>query len=285
MTSIQTRTGLRLAYQDWGQGPTILFAHGWALGADMWEYQMTPLSNEGLRCVAFDRRGCGRSDRPGGGYDLDTLADDVADLIDELDLHDITYVAHSFACAELTRYLTRHGSGRIARAVLVGTTTPHILERDDNPDGIPRAFFEAMIAGLGYDRPAFLTGLAPSFFGANLPGSNVSDELIAWGTRLALTASGPATIELLRTMFESDLRIEMTAFDLPTLLVHGDADQIAPIGITGKTTAAAIPASNLVTYPGGSHGLMMTDHQRFNHDLLEAIGTEVSTQSLTPTDH
>ncbi len=268
MPYLETDDGTRLHSVDWGDGPTMVFSHGWAVGADMWEYQLVPLSDAGFRCVAFDRRGCGRSDQPGHGYDFDTLADDLATVLTQLDLTDVTFVAHSMAAGELTRYLVRHGAGRIARVALVAPTTPCLRRYPDNPAGIDAEVQEATFAGLSEDRPAWLSMGARLFFGADRPGGGVSEAMVDWGISLALRASAKATIEMVRTFTVADLRPDMGAFTMPTLVIHGDADQIAPIELTGVPTAAAIPNSELRIYEGASHGLFVTDRERLNADLV-----------------
>ena len=267
-TTTRSDAPTTLFFQDWGQGDPVVFCHGWAVGADLWEYQTTPLSTQGLRCIAFDRRGCGRSDQPDRGYDFDTFADDLADLIDHLDLDGVTLVAHSMAAGEVTRYLSRHGAARIAGAVLLAPTTPFLLQTDDNPDGAPAAAAEGLMAALAEDRPAWLAAAAPAFFGAG-----VSPEIVDWGVRLILRASARATIEMVRTMNFTDFRAEMDAFTIPTLVIHGDADQIAPLDRTGRRTAELIPGAELVVYEGASHGLFFTEKDRFNADLLAFVRT------------
>jgi non-heme chloroperoxidase len=236
----------------------------------MWEYQTTPLSNQGLRCIAFDRRGCGRSDRPGDGYDYDTLADDLADLLDHLDARDITLVGHSMGCGEITRYLSRHGTDRVARAMLIAPTTPFLLQTGDNPHGVPQEAYETMAAALGENRPAWLAVAAPSFFGSNMPGSTVGPELVEWGSALFMRSSAKATIELVAAMC-ADQRAEMSAYTMPTAIVHGDADQISPFEITGKRTAALIPHATVSIYEGAGHGLFVTHKDRLNAELLDFV--------------
>jgi non-heme chloroperoxidase len=259
MPLVQTNDGINLFYHDWGTGEPVLFVHGWVLGGDCWEYQMTELANAGLRCIAHDRRGCGRSDQPWDGYDMDTLADDLSQLIEHLDLRGATLVAHSMGAGEVTRYLSRHGTDRVARIVLVAPTTPFLLKTADNPFGLERAFFDNFIVGLEKDRPQALTLAAPTFFGS---GSSVSQESVEWGIRLALRASLRATVALFRANAVTDYRPEMAAYTVPTLILHGDADQLAPLDVTGRRTAEAIPGSRLETYEGGGHGIFLTEKDR-----------------------
>jgi non-heme chloroperoxidase len=267
--SVETRDGVRLFYKDWGAGRPVVFCHGGILGADMWEYQMTALAAAGLRCVAHDRRGCARSSHPGRGYDFDTFADDLAALLDRLDLREVTLVGHSMGCGEIARYLKRHGAGRVRRAVLVATTTPYLLKAADNPDGIDRAVFDRMHAAAGADRPRFTALAAGPFFGEG-PAGAVSEELVRWGVGLALQACPVATLDTIRAFSETDFRADLRAFTMPTLVVHGRADQGAPLALTGERTARLIPGSRLEVYDT-AHGLFITERERLNRDLLAFI--------------
>jgi non-heme chloroperoxidase len=268
---IETRDRTNLFYKDWGNGKPVVFVHGWALGADMWEYQMPSLASRGLRCIAYDKRGCGRSSQPWHGYDFDTFADDLAAVIEHLELSEVTFVGHSMGCGDITRYLARHGAGRVARAVLVAPTTPFILKTPDNPDGLDKSVFDNVVAELGRDRPHFLAVGAPAFFGVGLTNASVSPEMIQWAVGLFFQASPKAMIDMIRTMSETDLRGEMRAFTVPTLVIHGDADQGAPIDLTGRRTAQAIPQSQLKIYEGAAHGLFITEKDRLNADLLTFV--------------
>jgi non-heme chloroperoxidase len=268
---IETNDGTTLFYQDWGTGQPVVFIHGWAVGADIWEYQMTDLSSRGLRCIAYDRRGCGRSSQPGHGYDYNTFADDLATLIKQLDLQAVTLVSHSMGGGEIVRYLSRHGTARINRVVFVATNTPFLLKTADNPDGLDKQIFDDIIAGLKHDRPHYLNVIASSFFGVGLPTISVSPEMIQWGVELALRASSKATIDMVRANAETDFRPDLCAITVPTLVIHGDLDQGHPIDITGRKTAQLIPNSQFKIYEGAAHGLFITHKERFNRDLLEFI--------------
>jgi non-heme chloroperoxidase len=264
---IDTRDGTSLFYKDWSTGRPVVFVHGWALGADMWEYQMPYLAGQGLRCIAYDKRGSGRSSQPWDGYDFDTFADDLAAVIEHLDLREVTLVGHSMGCGDITRYLSRHGAGRVARAALVAPTTPFILRTADNPEGLDKSVFDSIVAELGRDRPRFLAAGAPAFFGTE----SISPEMIQWAVGLFFHASPKAMTDMIRTMSEPDLRGDMPAFTVPTLILHGDADQGAPLGLTGRKTAQAIPRSELKVYEGAAHGLFITEKDRLNADLLAFI--------------
>jgi non-heme chloroperoxidase len=271
---IEAYDGTFLFYQDWGSGKPVVFVHGWGLGAGMWEYQMIALSNQGLRCIAYDKRGCGRSDHPSFGYDFNTFADDLASLIEQLDLQDVTLVGFSAGGGDVARYLSRHGADRVANTVLISSITPYILKTDDNPEGIDQSVFEDMITALEHDRPQYLTASAPSFFGAELPTVSISPELMQWGIELALQASPKATIEMVRAFFKTDFRPDMDAFTMPTLIIHGDQDQNHPLSITGQKTLQAIPDSQFKIYDGAAHGLFVTHKEQLNNDLLVFIQSE-----------
>jgi non-heme chloroperoxidase len=268
---IETGDHVSLFYKDWATGKPVVFIHGWALGADIWEYQMPYLAGKGLRCVAYDKRGCGRSGQPWGGYDFDTFADDLAAVIEQLDLREVTLVGHSMGCGDITRYLSRHGADRIARAALVAPTTPFILKTADNPEGLEKSVFDNTVAELSQNRPRFLAAGAPAFFGTGGPNSPVSQEMIQWAVGLFFQASPKAMTDMIRAMSETDLRKDMHAFTVPTLIIHGDADQGAPIDLTGRRTAQAIADSQLKVYEGAAHGLFITEKDRLNADLLSFI--------------
>jgi pimeloyl-ACP methyl ester carboxylesterase len=249
---VVTADGAAIHIEDWGNGPPLVFTHGWSAGCEMWEYQMTSLSESGYRCVGVDRRGCGRSTYGRRAIDLDQLADDLASVLEQVDLGDVTLVAHSVAAAEAIRMLTRHGSGRVSRLVLVAPTTPAILQSDDNPDGVPASVYEDIVRGLRKDKPAYLFEAAPAFFGGP---DAVSPELLTWGVELAARASLRTSIDLIHVIAHADVRAELPAITTPTLVVHGDADQSAPLEICGRRTAAGISGSQLQIYEGAPHGI------------------------------
>jgi non-heme chloroperoxidase len=270
MPTITTTDGTTIHYVDWGNGPAVVLSHGWVIGAAMWEYQMTALAAAGLRAVAFDRRGCGRSDDPGRGYGPDTAADDFAQFLEQLDLTDVTLVAHSMGAGEAARYLTRHGDGRIARLALVSPVTPCLVQRPDNPLGVPAEYFEAVYAALLDDRPSYLAANADAFFGRHV-GLEVSDAVIRWALDLITAASPLASVEMQRAFTETDFRPDVAAVRVPTLVIHGDSDAGAPLEITGRPTAELIHGSELRVYEQGPHGLFFTHRQRLNQDLLEFV--------------
>lgn len=262
---VRTRDGERLFYRDWGTGAPIVFVAAWALPAGMWDYQMTALAGEGFRCVAYDRRGHGRSSQPGGGYDYDTLADDLAAVLEALDLRGVTLVGMSMAGGELTRYLTRHGSARIARVVYLATAaTPFRTKTADNPAGIPAEAFEGFIRQqLQRDFPQWIEDNRAPFF---LP--DTSRPIQEWVRGLMLGHSLHALVACTRSMVGTDFRAELPAIRVPALVLHGTRDASAPIEITGRPTAALIPGARLVEYDGGPHGLFVTHRDRLTADLL-----------------
>jgi non-heme chloroperoxidase len=259
----------QLFYVEGGSGAPIVFVASAWLSSRMWEFQMAALANEGFRCIAYDRRGHGRSDWPWNGYDYDTLADDLAALLEHLDLHEVTLVGHSMGGGEIIRYLTRHGASRVARIALVAATAPFPMKTDDNPNAIDRALMEADLALRTSDRPKWFADNANAFFGSGLPGVSVSPEMVQFMIRQCLDCSARAATALFLAGFTTDLRAEMRAITVPTLIVHGDHDAQAPIDICGRTSARLVPDNRLVVYDNAAHGLFMTHAQRVNGDLLE----------------
>jgi non-heme chloroperoxidase len=263
---IETKDGAGLFYRDWGSGEAVVFVHGWAVNSDLWQYQMAYLASHGLRCVTFDRRGHGRSTDPGRGYDFDTLADDLAAVIEKLDLRDVTLVGHSMGCAEIARYLVRHGVSRVARVAFVSASLPFVMKTDDNPDGVDRAVFEKTRAGWSKDFPKWLGENARPFFAPD-----TSQHMVDWGIRMCLQTSLQALFECNRIDVETDFRPELPRIQVPTLVIHGDADVSAPLDLMGRRTAKLIPGSQLKVYEHGPHGLMFTHTERLNADLLAFI--------------
>lgn len=264
---VRTRDGASLFHLDWGSGPPVVFLHSWGLCSEIWEYQLMALVERGLRCVAYDRRGHGRTRDPGRGYDFDTLAGDLAAVLDALDLRGVTLVAHSMGAGEVARYLARYGAGRIARVLLTSPITPAVARAADNPDGADRSLFEGIVAVLKKDRPAALTAGVGRFTGAR----PVSPALTQWILSQFLRASPLALIECMRSIGSSDFRRDLRAFTMPTWIIHGDADELNVLDRTGRRTAQAIPGSRLIVYPGAPHGVMVTDHERFTRDLLSFV--------------
>jgi|SRR6266404_322717 pimeloyl-ACP methyl ester carboxylesterase len=262
---VRTRDGTMLFYKDWGSGKPVVFLHAWALPSDMWDYQMVSMSEQGLRCVAYDRRGHGRSSVPAGGYDYDTLADDLATMLDRLDLKEVTLVGYSMASGEMVRYLTRHGAARIARlAFIAPAATPFLLKTADNPNGIPAEKFEYFRRNmLMRDYPKWLEDNRKPFFTAE-----TSPQVQDWVRGLMLTTSLKAAVECNRSSTSTDFRAELPKIRLPALVIHGDIDASAPLALTGRPTAALIPGAELKVYEGAPHGLFVTHKERLTADLL-----------------
>ena len=268
MAFIKTQDGVQLYYKDWGVGRPVVLVHGWPLNADMWEYQMAHLAAHGLRCIAYDRRGFGRSEQPWLGYDYDTLADDLATVIQTLELQDVALVGFSMGGGEVARYLGRHGSARVSRAALVSCVTPYMLKTAEHPDGVDVSVFDRMVEGLMKDRAHFLAQFGPQFFGKTLLDPKVSDEVLQWTLMMALQGSLRATLACVRAFSETDFRADMPKFDVPTLIIHGSADKTVPIDVAGRQAAKLVPGAEFVEYEGEPHGLFMTAKDRLNADLL-----------------
>jgi pimeloyl-ACP methyl ester carboxylesterase len=269
---IATRDGASLFYKDWGNGKPVVFVHSWALNSDMWQYQMIHLASQGLRCVAYDNRGHGRSSDPGRGYDYDTLAADLAAVIEQLNLREVTLVGHSMGCGVVARYLSRHSAKRVARVALASPSLPFSLKTEDNPDGIDKNVLERLQAAWSKDFPKWLTANARPFFTPE-----TSPEMVQWGINMCLQASLKALIDCNRTAIETDFRAELPKITTPTLIIHGDKDVSTPLESTGRKTAQLIPGAKLVVYEGAPHGLMFTHMDRFNRDLLALIKGQAQT--------
>ncbi|MFF1380603.1 alpha/beta fold hydrolase [Streptomyces sp. NPDC058308] len=262
--------GTSLFYTDWGQGKPVVFVAGAWLSSSSWEFQMLPLTDKGLRCVAFDRRGHGRSDWVGHGYDYDTLADDLAALLTRLDLRDVTLVAHSMGGGEAIRYLTRHGYDRVSRLVLIGATAPLMLRTPDNPEGVGQEILDLMAADRAKDRPRWMAQNAQAFFATHL-GNSISAELMEWTVRQCLDCSAKAAHEVVRTGLCTDLREEAAAIRVPTLILHGDADASAPVALCGQRMAELVPDNSYKEYPLAGHGIFITHADAVNRNLFDFI--------------
>jgi len=271
MPFIKTRDDVAIHYNDWGTGKPVVLIHGWPLSGAMWEYQATFLAAQGLRVIAYDRRGFGESGKPYSGYDYDTFAEDLAALMEGLDLKGATLVGFSMGGGEVARYLARHGSARVAKAVLVSAVTPFLVKTPDHEDGVPRDTFDEMTRNLTDDRPAFLSTFGKGFFGAGMLNFTVTSEILQWASNLALQASPKATLDCVRAFSETDFRNDMRAFDVPTLVIHGDADATVPIDVSARAAARMVPGARLIEYGGAPHGLFFTDKARLNADLLAFV--------------
>jgi len=268
MSKLTTKDGTEIYYKDWGAGQPFVFSHGWPLTGDAWDGQMVFLAAQGYRCIAHDRRGHGRSGQPSQGNDMDTYADDLAELIESLSLKGAILVGHSAGGGEVARYIGRHGSRRVAKAVLVGAVAPLMLKTEANPGGLPMAVFDAIRAGVAADRSQFYLDLTTTFYGANRPGARVSQ-----GVRDAFWLQGMQgglknQLDCVKAFSETDFTLELKAFDVPTLFLHGDDDQIVPLAASSQAAAKLVRNAILKVYPGGSHGLADTRKDELNADLL-----------------
>ncbi|MFC0602125.1 alpha/beta fold hydrolase [Streptomyces palmae] len=266
----ETFDGTRLAYEDYGQGEPIVFVPSWALNSDMWEYQIPFFTERGYRCITLDRRGHGRSERPSTGYDLDSSADDIAALLNHLDLRNVTLVGHSTGGAEAARYLARHGEERIARVAFVSAVLPFLKLTEDNPEGLPEAVLEANLQQFRTDRPLWFGRQAQVWYATHL-GHDVSPSLIDWTLRQCMSASPWATQRLFEATFHFDHRASLRDIRIPTLVVHGAVDASAPIDVTGRRTVRLVPGATLKEYPTAGHGLFVTHRDELNADLLEFV--------------
>jgi non-heme chloroperoxidase len=271
MTWLTTADGTEISYKDWGRGRPVVFSHGWPLSADAWEDQMFFLAGQGYRCIAHDRRGHGRSGQPWYGNDMDTYADDLAELLDELDVRDAVLVGHSTGGGEVARYIGRHGTARVAKAVLVGAIPPLMLQTEANPAGTPLAAFDRIRAAVLADRSGFWKELALPFYGYNRPGTVISEGVRDSFWLQGMMAGLPACYFCIKVFSETDLTEDLGRIDVPTLIVHGDDDQIVPIGASALLSAKLVKNARLEVYPGAPHGLATTHKDRLNADLLAFI--------------
>jgi non-heme chloroperoxidase len=268
MTMITTKDGTQLYYSDWGSGQPVVFSHGWPLTADAWEDQRVFLASNGFRAIAHDRRGHGRSSQPWNGHEMDTYADDLAELFAKLDLKNAILIGHSTGGGEVARYIGRHGTSRVAKAVLVGAVPPIMLKTAANPGGLPIEVFDGMRKGVSADRSQFFKDLTTAFFGANRAGSRVTQGMRDSFWLQGMMGSLKAQLDCIKAFSETDFTEDLKKFDVPTLILHGDDDQIVPIGASARLSAKFVKSATLKIYPGGDHGLAATHKDQLNVDLL-----------------
>ena len=266
--TITTQDGTELYYKDWGSGPVVTFSHGWPLSADAWDGQMLFLAQHGYRVVAHDRRGHGRSSQSSDGNDMNGYADDLAAVIEALDLHDATLVGHSTGGGEVARYIGRHGTSRVAKAVLVAAVPPIMVQSDANPEGLPIEVFDDLRTGLMKDPSQFYEDLAVPFYGANRPDANVSKGMLHQFWLWSMQSGLKNAYESIKAFSETDFTEDLRKFDVPTLVLHGEDDQIVPVKDSAHKSAGLIPGAQETYYPGAPHGLTATHQEQFNNDLL-----------------
>jgi non-heme chloroperoxidase len=281
---IETRDGAHLHVKDMGpkSGEPVVLIHGWPLTGDMWEYQTVALLEAGYRVITYDRRGFGHSAHPADGYDYDRFADDLADVLEKRDLAGVTLVGFSMGGGEVARYLSRHGSARVARAALIASVVPYMMKDDSNPDGVDSEIFEGIKANVRADRFDFLQTFAKQFYGMGMVSRPVSQGVLDWSFLLACMASPVATIHCVDAFARTDFRPDLKSFTMPTLIIHGTGDKIVPIAASARAAAAAITGAHLIEYDGEPHGLFATVPDRLNEDLIAFLRKAGSVRDATP---
>lgn len=265
-------SSVNIFFEDLGAGRPVVLVHGWPVSHEMWEYQVNALVTAGYRCISYDRRGFGQSDKPWTGYDYNTLTDDLHELMLTLDLRDVVLVGFSMGGGEVARYLGRYGASRVSKAVLISTVVPLLLKSDDHEEGVPKEVFDEMIAKIHDDRPAFLTEFGKQFFNEGILNKPVSQEIQNWMHQLAVVASPRATAECVRSFSETDFRTDLSTVTVPVMIIHGDADKIVPIGATSELASLQLPNAAYYRFEDAPHGLFITNKDELNQLLINFIG-------------
>ena len=271
MPCITTADHTELYVKDWGAGQPVILIHGWPLSSDSWDDQAMALAHAGYRTIAYDRRGFGRSSQPWSGYDYDTLADDLAAVIEQTRAKDAVIVGFSMGAGEVARYLSRHHGKSVVKAVLVSSILPFRLQTSNNPTGTEQVAFDQTAAAITQDRAKFFTGFCKNFFGVTLDSKPVSDEVLEWARSVSMQASLKATLDCVKSFSSTDFRAELAAFNVPTLVIHGTEDKIVPIDASSRLAAKGIARSTLLEYEGAPHGLFATHKERLSKDLLDFL--------------
>lgn len=273
MAHIKTRDGTNLYVKQWGTGRPVILMHGWPLSADSWDDQALAIADAGMRAIAYDRRGFGRSDQPWSGYDYDTLSDDLADVMEASKAVDATIVGFSMGGGEVARYMSRHNGKGVKQAALISSIVPFMLKTADNPKGTPQATFDKMGKAMKADRAHFFAGFFKNFYGVSSAKKTVSTEVLEWSCDVSLMAGLKPTLACAGAFSQTDFRPDLPAFNVPTLIIHGTADKTVPIDPAGRAAAAGIKQSKLIEYVGAPHGLFATHKERFTTDLLKFLGS------------
>lgn len=271
MNYVSASDGTQLYVKDWGTGQPVILLHGWPLSSDSWDDQAMAIADAGYRAISYDRRGFGRSSQPWSGYDYDTLADDLAAVIEQTGAGNPVLAGFSMGGGEVARYLSRHAGRSVSKAVLISSVVPYMLKTSDNPDGTDPSVFAQMTLGMKEDRAAFFATFFKDFFGVGLLTQSASEEVLEWARSIAMQASLKATLECAKSFATTDFRPDLAAFNIPTLIIHGTADKIVPIDAAGRAAAQGIPNAKLIEYDGAPHGLQVTHKEQLTDDLIDFL--------------